>query len=219
MAILKARVNTTLLDDRVIELVAGRVHKFSGDARIALDLIAKIVTDFVRSLSDEKLDETLPDNGKPVIRLAHAVKSLNELDIKFKDLVISLPDVAKAALCVMMTLSRATQGKKDGFSIRTLYGYCMLAFGHALSMDMPIDAFKLALEHIVDAGLFRVQIKRGRKDSSALSVLSYDIPIYIDYSLQMKDVEDTLEETLLKQDYYKEMASRARQLNICQRHE
>ena len=67
--------------------------------------------------------------------------------------------------------------------------------------------------------LFRVQIKRGRKDSSALSVLSYDIPIYIDYSLQMKDVEDTLEETLLKQDYYKEMASRARQLNICQRHE
>ena len=82
MEIVKSRVQSTLVDDAVLELVASRVNKSSGDARLALDLCSNIVGHVWRNTS---ADAQYPD--KPVVRLPQALQALNETTRKMTNTV------------------------------------------------------------------------------------------------------------------------------------
>jgi Cdc6-like AAA superfamily ATPase len=200
-----SKIGVSVVDQKALEFVAAKVAATSGDAREFLELVTRAIQKRIDSLSKDKLDEDLI---KPAIGIRDAMMAIRETNIKYKDVIESLTTCEKVTLCAGVHLSRML----DGMAVRleTVKNYTMEAFGY--ENDLSLEDFKGVIERLQDSGLLKMAEKERRNISSApiSNLLRYEVC----FDLQLEDVESALEETLMKEDFYKRLVERVKRIRV-----
>jgi Cdc6-like AAA superfamily ATPase len=209
IGIVESRIGRSIVDPKMVEYVASKVAATSGDARKFIDLVSRAVEVCREKLPNNILNSKLE---KPVVKLPHAMMIIRQTNTKYKDLIESLPNYEKYTLCVGVQLSR-TLGSTP-LTLAVLKKFSMQAFGLDKGLDscISLEDFKGIVERLVDTGLLRMADDEKRKLSSEPLGNLLSFPIRFD--LQLEDVESALEETLLKEDFYKRMVERTKSIRV-----
>jgi hypothetical protein len=207
--IVESLIGRSVVDAKMIEFIASKVAATSGDARKFMDLISRSVQACRSKLPQITLDSELE---RPVVKLPHAMMVIRETNTKYKDLVESLPSLEKCTLCVGANLSRVLGSKP--LTLGLLKKYSMEAFGFDPMLDscITLEDFKGIIERLVDSGLLRM-VECDSKDFSTEPMVNL-LQFPVRFDLQLEDVESALEETLLKEDFYKRIVARVKSLNV-----
>jgi Cdc6-like AAA superfamily ATPase len=197
----QAKIGFTVIAKNAHEFIAAKVSNSSGDARQYLDLVEKAVIFCKRKLSLEKLDN---DHSKPIVAIRDAMKAISETNHKSRDIIRSLTSTEKMTLCAGVHLARKLGGKPVELGkLRTL---TMMAYG--LDSDLSLEDFKGVIERLQDNGLLKLNEKEKQAftKTGMCSLLRYPVQ----FDLQLEDVDSALEDTLMKEEFYKNMVERLR---------
>jgi Cdc6-like AAA superfamily ATPase len=192
----------------MIEFVASKVAATSGDARKFLDLVSRSVFTCKEKLTKSALGSQME---KPVVKLPHAMMVIRETNTRYKDLIESLPSYEKYTLCVGVNLSRALGSQK--LALGVLKSWCMEAFGLDPLLDsVSLEDFKGIIERLADNGLLRMtECDKGALSAEPMgNLLRYPVR----FDLQLEDVESALEETVMKEDFYKRIVDKVKSIDV-----
>lgn len=195
----QAKIGFSVVDKKAHEFIAAKVANSSGDARQYLDLVEKAVIFCRRKLSLEKRDST---HTKPIVMIRDAMLAIRETNQKSKETIQSLTSFEKMTLCAGVHLARKLGGKT--VQLGKLMGLTMQAIG--MESDISIEEFKGVIERLQDNGLLPMNgtEKQAFTNTRMSSLLRYPLQ----FDLQLEDVDSALEDTLMKEDFYKRMVER-----------
>lgn len=204
--IAESKIGFSVVDQKAVEFVAAKVAASSGDAREFLELLSLAIQKRLDSLSNEKLDESLT---KPVIGIRDAMMAIRETNVKYKDVIESLTTCEKITLCAGVHLSRKFEGK--AVRLDSVKSYTMEAFG--FDNDLSLEDFKGVIERLQDNGLLKLAEKEKRSNISTAPISNL-LRFEVCFDLQLEDVESALEETLMKEDFYKRLVERVKGIRV-----
>jgi len=191
-------VNSCLIDKIAMTLLCRKVAKGSGDARSVLSIIANAIFEFKETLSDEEKAQKGVD--APVLKMMHMVKSMRNA-APHVEIIHGLPQIQRIVLCVATALSQVSENWKI-MSLNDLRTY-VNQFMLRKSMNVvDIDQLSDIISRLEDASL----VLAGEGDE-ILHARAYDDQgnRLIRIGVQLEDVELALGNTLLKEDFYKEL--------------
>ncbi|KAL7533701.1 hypothetical protein ACHAXR_008504, partial [Thalassiosira sp. AJA248-18] len=189
LAILKQRIGTNIVDPKALLLVAKRVSLLSGDARRALEIVAKAVEKCEALLSDEKLDMEVKadDECMPLVKLPHVMRAIREaMPMSHEEVISGLPQAAKVILCIAVSLSQVW-GPTAEISLSTLKHYCVEATHHAVMDELGVGHVMNLVEMLIDSGLLVTENKRRFNPQDSNTKLKIGV--------QLDDVEIALEQS------------------------
>ena len=177
-----------------IELISRKIAATSGDARRALDTMAKAVKMSLVGLKDVAAKPY--DKNEPLVKLSHVMKAFKEgSDLPIVQTISQLPLVARVVLCVAIALSEVGPSWKV-ISMNKLRCYCAEATKHgileALTNDQTVDT----ISTLKDAGLIIIGENGGEPENWHLQL-----------GVQLEDVEIALEKTLYQETFYQKLKS------------
>ncbi len=177
-----------------IELISRKIAATSGDARRALDIMAKAVKMCLVGLKDAAAK--CYEKDEPLVKLSHVMKAFKEgSDSPIVQTISQLPLVARVVLCVAIALSEVGPSWKV-ISMNKLRCYCAEATKHgileALTNDQTVDT----ISTLKDAGLIIIGNNDGEPENWRLQL-----------GVQLEDVEIALEKTLFQESFYRQLKS------------
>lgn len=201
----QAKIGFSVVDKKAHEFIAAKVANSSGDARQYLELVEKAVIYCRRKLSPEKLETAYT---KPIVTIRDAMFSIRETNRKSKDTIQSLTSIEKMTLCAGVHLARKLGGKTVQMGkLRTL---TMQAFG--MDTDVSLEEFKGVIERLQDAGL--LQLNESERQAFTKTKMFNLLRYPVQFDLQLEDVDSALEDTLMKEDFYKRMVERLKTISV-----
>ena len=174
------KIGTSVVDEKGIEFLAKKVASTSGDARKFLEILSRSIASAMEDMSEATLSAL---HDKPVIKVPHLMKACNVSTIKYKELVESSPAHEKHILCICIHLSR-TIGPRP-LALTKLLWICQQVVD-VLELT-SVSELKSILERLLDAGLLKWSLRDDK----------------IRFDVQLEDVESTVEEVLLNQNFYR----------------
>ena len=141
---------------------------------------------------------------KPVVMIRDAMLAVRETNHKSKEVIESLTSLEKMTLCAGVHLSRKLDAKVT--TLGRLRQLTLDAFD--MDADVSLEDFKGIIERLQDSGLLK--LLRGRSNDSVSSLIN--CPVLFD--MQLEDVDSALEDTVLKEDFYRRMVERVNALNF-----
>ena len=181
------------MDEKAIEFIAKKVAGASGDARKFLEVLSRSISSAIEDMSEATLNAL---HDKPVIKVPHLMKASNASTIKYKELVESSPAHEKHILCICIHLSR-TIGSRP-LTLAKLLWICQQV-GDVLELT-SVSELKSILERLLDAGLLKWSLRDDK----------------IRFHAQLEDVESTVDEVLLNQNFYRSTLDALETLNVAQ---
>lgn len=206
---MESRIGQSVVDPKMIEFLASKVASTSGDARKIIELVSRSIQACRSKLPQNTLDSELT---KPVVKLPHAMMVIRETNTKYKDLVESLTSLQKSTLVVGTHLSRILGARPLTLGMLKKYSFQAFGFDPMLEGSYSMDDFKGIIERLVDSGLLKMAERVSNIFSTEPMGNLLQHPVRFD--LQLEDVESALEETLLKEDYYKMIVARVNTINV-----
>lgn len=201
----QAKIGFTVVDKKAHEFIAAKVANSSGDARQYLDLVEKAITFCRRKLS---LEKRITTHTKAVVTIRDAMLAIREINVKKKETIQSLTTFEKMTLCAGVHLARKLGGKT--VTMGKLRELCVQAFG--MDSDVSLEEFKGIIERLHDNGLLQLneREKQAFTKTSMFNLLRYPVQ----FDLQLEDVDSALEDTLMKEDFYKRMVERLKNIRV-----
>lgn len=195
----QAKIGFTVVHQRAHEFIAAKVANSSGDARQYLDLVQKAIIYCRRKM---KLEQRAATHTKPCVTIRDAMMAIRETNQKCKETIQSLTSYEKMTLCAGVHLARKLGGKP--VQLGKLRKLVMYAFG--MEADVSLEEFKGIIERLVDNGLLQLQ---EREKNAFTSTAMFNLLHYpVQFDLQLEDVDSALEDTLMKEDFYKRMVDK-----------
>lgn len=200
--ITEAKIGFSVVDKKTHEFIAAKVANSSGDARKYLDLVTKAVQNLKDRLPQDKKDL---QHEKPIVMIRDAMQAIRETNRKSKEIIDSLTSLEKMTLCAGVHLARKFSG-----NVTTL-GMLRQLIMDAFDMDanVSLDDFKGIIERLQDSGVLRL-IKSGRGSFQTMSLINRPVA----FDMQLEDVDSALQDTVLKEDFYKRMVKRVETMKI-----
>ena len=195
----QAKIGFSVVHQKAHEFIAAKVANSSGDARQYLDLVEKAIIYSRRFMNLFQRCEPLK---KPCVTIRDAMVAIRETNQKCKETILALTSYEKMTLCAGVHLSRKLGGKPVRMGkLRTLV---MTALG--MEADVSLEEFKGIIERLQDSGLLKLQEreKQAFTKMPMLALLHYPVQ----FDLQLEDVDSALENTLMREDFYKRMVGR-----------
>jgi len=201
-----SRIGFSVVDKKAHEFIAARVANSSGDARQYFGLIEKAVQFCRKKLSGEKRESA---HTKPVVMIRDAMLAIRETNPRLKERIQSLPTYEKMTLCAGVHLSRKYEGRP--IALGKLKDHVCSAID--MHDHLSLEDFKGVVERLSDSGLLQLNERDSQRlfTSSGMGALLH-YPIRFD--LQLEDVDSALEDTLMKEDWYKRMVDRVKSLDV-----
>jgi len=205
VAMSQSKIGFTVVDKKAHEFIAAKVANSSGDARQYLDLVERAVIHCKRKLSLEKRSSP---HTKPIVMIRDAMLAIRETNRKSKDIIQSLTSYEKMTLCAGVHLARKLGGKT--VQMGKLRELTMQAFG--MDADVSLEEFKGIIERLHDNGL--LQLNENEKQAFT-KLPMYNLLRYpVQFDLQLEDVDSALEDTVMKEDFYKRMVNRLKSIRV-----
>ena len=195
----QAKIGFTVVHQKAHEFIAAKVANSSGDARQYLDLVQKAIIYCRRKM---KLEQRAATHTKPCVTIRDAMMAIRETNQKCKETIQSLTSYEKMILCAGVHLARKLGGKP--VQLGKLRKLVMYAFG--MEADVSLEEFKGIIERLVDNGLLQLQEREKQEFTSTAMFNLLRYPVQFD--LQLEDVDSALEDTLMKEDFYKRMVDK-----------
>jgi Cdc6-like AAA superfamily ATPase len=200
--ITEAKIGFSVVDKKALEFIAAKVSASSGDARKYLELVTIAIQSCRQKLPLITLNnEPLT---KPVVTIRQAMMAIRDSITKYTDIIQSLTTFEKVTLCVGVHLARKFDG--NSVTISQLKDLTMECFG--ADNDVSIEDFKGVVERLIDSGLLLLDAEAKRKLSAMRMGELMRFPIGFD--LQLEDVVSALDDTLMKEDFYKRLVERVK---------
>jgi Cdc6-like AAA superfamily ATPase len=183
-----------------MEFIAAKVAASSGDARKYLELVCLTIERCLSKLPAEKQDAELT---KPVVTIRDAMLAIRETNVKYKDIIESLPFLDKVTLCTGVHLSRKLDSRP--VNLRQLMHLTIECGG--VEIDAGPEEFKESVERLSDSGLLTLDSCDKRSFSSSFIGMGLqNMPVKFD--LQLEDVESALEEFIKSQSFFQRLVER-----------
>ena len=201
----QSKIGFTVVDKKAHEFMAAKIANSSGDARQYLDIVEKAILFSRRKLSLEKRDS---EHTKPIVTIRDAMLAIRETNQKSRDIILALTSFEKMTLCAGVHLARKFGGTTVPLS--KLRELTMHAIG--MDSDVSLEEFKGVIERLQDSGLLRLNEteRQGFTKTTMHGLLRYPVQ----FDLQLEDVDSALENTLMKEDFYKRMVDRLESVRI-----
>lgn len=203
LAILEQRLGKYVVDHKALQLISRRVAASTGDARRALEITSNAVGKCLDSLTEEELQKEVnyDDECMPLVKLPHMMRAIREgMPMRHADVISGLPQAAKVILCIAVSVSQVW-GPTAEISVSTLKKFCVEASHHSLMDDLGIGHIMSLVEMLIDSGLLL---------SHSGQFNPYDSNPKLRIGVQLDDVEIALEESLLKQGFYRALVDYVR---------
>ena len=201
--ITEAKIGFSVVDKKAMEFIAAKVSASSGDARKYLELVVLAIQSYRQKLPLIELAKPLT---KPVVTIRQAMIAIRDSNTKYTDIIQSITTFEKVTLCVGVHLARKFDG--NGVTVSQLKDLTMECFG--ADNDVSIEDFKGVVERLVDSGLLLLDAEAKRKLSAMRMGDLMRTPIGFD--LQLEDVVSALDDTLMKEDFYKRLVERVKSI-------
>jgi len=202
----QSKIGFTVVDKKAHEFIAAKVANSCGDARQYFDLIEKSVIFCRRKLSPEK---RVGVYTKPIVMIRNAMLAIRETNRKIKDIIQSLTSIEKMTLCAGVHLARKYEGRPVQLGKLKEHVCSAIDFYEHLSLE----DFKGVIERLSDSGLLQLNTRDSQQPFTSLRMFSL-LQYPIQFDLQLEDVDSALEDTLMKEDWYKRMVERVRRLVV-----
>jgi len=199
MEITQSKIGFSVVDKKAHAFIAAKIANSCGDARKYLELVIKAVQNCLGKLSLEIRDTV---HTKPIVMIRDAMLAIRETNHSSKKIIESLPTYEKMTLCAGVHLARKLRGNPTTFG--TLRMLTIEAFG--MDSDFSMEDFKGVIGRLEDSGLLKLAgtDRRGLAGISGSSLVNYPVK----FDLQLEDVDSALENTVMKDNFYKRMVDR-----------
>jgi len=199
MEITQSKIGFSVVDKKAHAFIAAKIAHSCGDARKYLELVIKAVQNCLGKLSLEIRDTV---HTKPIVMIRDAMLAIRETNHNSKKIIESLPTYEKMTLCAGVHLARKLRGNPTTFG--TLRMLTIEAFG--MDSDFSMEDFKGVIGRLEDSGLLKLAgtDRRGLAGTSGSSLVNYPVK----FDLQLEDVDSALENTVMKDNFYKRMVDR-----------
>jgi len=199
MEITQSKIGFSVVDKKAHVFIAAKIANSCGDARKYLDLVIKAVQNCLSKLSLEIRDTV---HTKPIVMIRDAMLAIRETNHSSKKIIESLTSYEKMTLCAGVHLARKLHSNVT--TLGTLRKLTIEAFG--MDSDFSMEDFKGVIERLEDSGLLKLADtdRRGLPGISSSSLVNYPVK----FDLQLEDVDSALENTVMKDNFYKRMVDR-----------
>ena len=205
MKISQSKIGFSVVHQKAHEFIAAKVANSSGDARQYLDLVEKAIIYCRRKLNLTQKEER---HTKPIVTIRDAMLAIRETNQKCKETIQSLTSFEKMTLCAGVHLARKLGNKT--VQMGKLRELTMQAFG--MDADVSLEEFKGIIERLHDNGL--LQLNEKEKQAFTKTPMHSLLRYPVQFDLQLEDVDSALEDTLMKEDFYKRMVERLRGVRV-----
>jgi Cdc6-like AAA superfamily ATPase len=175
--ILEVRVGHSVIPESVLETIAKKVESSSGDARKALDVAARAVTDCLHQTPDDAM------TYGTLVKNLDVMKVFQSFEKNYKEIMEGQPTAGKVVMCIASVF--AERNRSVTFDeLYELANDVLNATGRLDDMLQSED-FNIMVSILVDSGLLRTSAapkKRGKKKSNemnakASSLVELDMPV------------------------------------------
>ena len=212
VGIMKKRLlkKDNLIQEGAMRFLAKKVAAMSGDARLALRLIAKAIEGSRKSLSEEMLKKS--GSHADVVKIQHVMKVIKaECNVPHTKRIEGLPDMARIVLCIATALGQVSDEWKI-MRIGQLRQFCNEATCQNILDELSIDQFKNIIDDLCDAGLLLrdetdddMPIERDENNIETMSIR---------IGVQLDEVECAMEEVVSQNSFYKRMVDFVKENHI-----
>lgn len=202
------RIGTSVVDQSALEFAAAKVSTTSGDARQMLVLTAGAIQKSLDALSMQAAKSTYSDSA-PVVKMASMMLANRESIKQHADVVDGLPQMAKAVLCIAVTLVQS-RSEETRFTLGMLRRYCLDCLEWE-EEGFGIESFRDFIQQLIDSGLLKIHGTASEEFLCADVNQLHNVPICL--SLQLQDVESVLETDLEDREFYRGLIQRARDIS------
>lgn len=200
--ITQSKIGFSVVDKKALEFIAAKVSASSGDARRYLELVCLSIDRCLEKLPQAMQDVELT---KPVVTIRDAMLAIRETNVKYKDIIESLPFLDKVTLCTGVHLSRKLDSKP--LSLGTLQKLTVECTG--VDIDAGPEEFKESVERLMDSGLLTLNCdKRSFSSSHGMGLTS----MLVHFDLQLEDVESALEDSIKDQAFFQRLVERVKSM-------
>lgn len=195
------KIGKQVVDEKVVAFLASKVSQTSGDIRSMLGLVTLAVEECQGKLSSSQ--QSAPLTG-PIVKMPHALAATKAIQRKVNEVIDSLPQYEKYALCCGVNLAKVLMAQDINFA--TLHQLCTFAFGY--EFQLCIEELAGILDRLQDKDLIRFSTPM---EYSRISYGNAE-QMTVRLDLQLDDVVRALENGLEKEDFYKRMKQRCREI-------
>lgn len=196
--ILQGHIGPNVMEPSAIEYVAKTVAGSGGDARKALEMASKAITNCLDELTENSLAST-PHN---LVKLKHVLALTTTQSKHYNEIIQGLPEDGKAVLCVLCVLSKTDFTRTTLRALRRFVAECMDEAANGFELSSFAD-FRLIMETLENSSLIRLGSNTGKNyklpDNPTLTEL-LNTPICI--GTQASDIEKAIQAELGKNRFY-----------------
>ncbi|KAG7344283.1 AAA domain containing protein [Nitzschia inconspicua] len=202
--ITESKIGFGVVDKKAMEFIAAKVAASSGDARRYLELVILAINSFLEKTPRAKLEAPLL---KPAVTIKDAMLAIRATNTKHQDIIEGLTTFEKVALCAGVHLARKYDGKS--FTMKLLKDLTMDCYG--VDNDMELEDFKGVMERLQDNGLLLLPDEERNRLRQGMSLQDLML-LPLKFDLQLEDVESAINDTLMKEGFYKRLVDRVKSL-------
>ncbi len=169
-----------------------------------MEITSNAVGKCIDQLSEETLESEVANDDEcmPLVKLPHMMRAIREgMPMRHADVISGVPQAAKVILCIAVSLGKVW-GPGAEISLSVLKKYCVEATHHAVMDELGIGHIMSLVELLIDSGLL-ITGNNGYFNP-------HDVDAKLKIGVQFDDVEIALEQSLLKEGFYKSLVDYVR---------